>query len=266
MAAREKQSEIPGKVMDLLKTSRIGYLSVKSEKGDLYAYPVAFYFAGMQVYFMTPTSAAKLRFMRANPDVSFLVDNRDLTLGASGVMMQGRVKIFSIAKTVASILSVGPKMAKFSRKYPGMFTFYAKGRGLPDERKLYKYRLIRIEPTKVLYWLGYKFGRYSTAKGEKDDALARSSDEEKMEAFATLLRGADEEFPAGKAPALGDEWESEVDAAVEKGIISEEEHRAISSFRDFLRQAVEENKLGPQVTAGEKLLLKKWKKSSSVDA
>jgi hypothetical protein len=67
--------------------------------------------------------------MKANPDVSFLVDNHDLTLGASGVMMQGRVKVYSIAKTVASILSVGPKMAKFSKKYLGMFTFYAKGRG-----------------------------------------------------------------------------------------------------------------------------------------
>jgi nitroimidazol reductase NimA-like FMN-containing flavoprotein (pyridoxamine 5'-phosphate oxidase superfamily) len=50
--AREKQSEIPEKVLDVLETSRIGYLSVKSEKGDLYAYPVAFYFAGMQVYFI----------------------------------------------------------------------------------------------------------------------------------------------------------------------------------------------------------------------
>jgi hypothetical protein len=262
VAARERQSEIPEKVLDVLKTSRIGYLSVKSEKGDLYAYPVAFYFAGMQVYFMTPTSAAKLRFMRANPDVSFLVDNHDLTLGASGVMMQGRVKIYGIAKTVASILSVGPKMAKFSKKYPGMFTFYAKGRGLPDERKLYKYRLIRIEPTKVLYWVGYKFGRYSPAKGEKDDALARSSDEEKMEAFDTLLRGADEEFPTDQGPALGDEWASQVDEAVEKGMIYEEERRAMSTFRGFLRQAVEENKLGPQVTVGEKRLLKRWKSSS----
>jgi hypothetical protein len=81
-----------------------------------------------------------------------------------------------------------------------------------------------------------------------------------MEAFATLLSGADEEFPAGEAPALGDEWESEVDA-VEKGMISEEERRAISPFRGFLWQAVDENKLGPQVTVGEKRLLKKWKSS-----
>ena len=76
---------------------------------------------------MTPISAAKLRFMRANPDVSFLVDNKGLTLGAVGAMVQGQAKIYSIAKTVTSILSVGPNMAKYATKYPSQFTFYARG-------------------------------------------------------------------------------------------------------------------------------------------
>ncbi len=38
--------------------------------------------------------------------------------------------------------------------------FYVRGKGLPDERKIYNYRLIRIDPTKIIYWLGYAFGRY----------------------------------------------------------------------------------------------------------
>lgn len=261
VAAREK-SEIPDEVLEVLKTQKIGYLSVKSEKGDLYTYPVAFLFSGKQVYTMTPISAAKLRFMRANPDVSFLVDNKGLTLDAVGAMVQGRAKVYSIAKTVTSILSIGPNMAKYAKKYPSQFTFYARGKYLPDERKLYKYRFIRIEPTKILYWVGYEFGRYK-GKADKENALAHASDDERMEAFATLLKGADEEFAAGEVPPPGGEWSSKVDEAVENGMISEEERQAMGSFRGFLRQATEQSKVGPKVTSDEKSLLKKWKSSSS---
>ncbi len=258
MAVRE-ESKIPGEVLDVLKTTKIGYLSVRSEKGDLYTYPVAFLFSGNQVYTMTPISAAKLRFMRANPDVSFLVDNKGLTLGAVGAMVQGKAKVYSIAKTVTSILSIGPNMAKYAVKYPDQFTFYARGKYLPDERKLYKYRFIRIQPTKILYWVGYKFGRYSGGKTPKKDALSGASDDEKMDAFASLMRGADEEFPAGEAPPQSAEWTSKADEAVEKGIISGEEREAMGSFRGFLRQAAEESKVGAKVTSDEKRLLKKWK-------
>ena len=144
-SSKEPQREVPEQILEILKTSQIGYLAVTSPKGDLYSYPVAFYFSGFKVYFMTPISAAKLRFIKANPVVSFLVDNHLLTKGAAGAMLQGRAKVFSIGKTIMSVLSVGPKMAKFAQEYPGMFTFYASGKDLPDERKLYKYRLIRID-------------------------------------------------------------------------------------------------------------------------
>ncbi len=257
VAAREK-NEIPGEVLDVLKTAKIGYLSVKSEKGDLYTYPVAFLFSGNQVYTMTPISAAKLKFMRANPDVSFLVDNKGLTLGAVGAMIQGRAKIYSITKTVTSILSVGPNMAKYAKKYPSQFTFYARGKYLPDERKLYKYRFIRIEPTKILYWVGYVFGRYK-GKPEKGGGLASASDDEKMDAFASLLQVADEEFAAGEVAPPPEEWADRVDEAVQKGIITEEERSAMGSFRGFLRKAADESKVGAKVTGDEKRLLKKWK-------
>ena len=260
MSHAEKQ-EIPKDVLDVLKTSKIGYLSVRSEKGDLYSYPVAFLFSGMQLYTMTPVSAAKLKFMRANPSVSFLVDNKGLTLNAIGAMVQGKAKIFSITKTITSILSVGPNMAKYAKKYPDQFFFYARGKYLPDERKLYKYRFIRIEPTKILYWVGYDFGKYAPGKGKKAaGGLERASDDEKMEAFSELLKGADTEFGAEESPALGDDFASRVDDAAEKGVITQEEREAIGSFRSFLRKAAGESATGPGVSKTEKSLLEKWKK------
>jgi hypothetical protein len=261
MPSKEQQTEIPETVLDLLKTSGIGYLSVTSSKGELYSYPVAFYFSGLRIYFMTPISAAKLKFIRGNPTVSFLVDNHLLTKGAAGVMIQGKAKVFSIAKTVVSILSVGPKMASFAKKYPGMFTFYASGKELPDERKLYKYRLIRLEPSKILYWIGYKFGKYFP-KEVSEDPLSGSSDETKMETFAELLKTADEELPVREVEQSA-EWAENLDAAEKEGVISGDELKVINSYRSFLRGAVASNQGERAVSESEKKLLGKWKKASS---
>lgn len=260
-----KTDGLPEEVLELLKTSTIGYLSVRSPKGDLYSYPVAFYFADNNVYFMTPISAAKLRFIRANPEVSFLVDNHLVTKEALGAMMQGNAKVFSIAKTVLSILSVGPKMIKFAQKYPGMFTFYAKGKELPDERKLYKYRLIKIAPSKIVFWKGYNFGKLPIKSKAGSDPLSVSPDEEKMAAFAHLLKGADttdeELTPEALEPARPPEWAGGLETAVSEGTLSEQERSAIESFRSFLRLSAGGNAPGPGVSADEKKLLKKWKGS-----
>ena len=132
---------IPPEVTDVLKTANIGYLTTISRKGELYSYPVAFYFSNLRVYFVTPVSAAKYKMIRENPRVSLIVDNKQLTTNACGAMIQGRARTFSITRTLLSILSLGPNVAGFSKKYPGMLGFYAKGKGLPEERKLYKYRI-----------------------------------------------------------------------------------------------------------------------------
>ncbi len=255
----QKQADIPEPIMDVLKNSGIGYLSVTSSKGDLYSYPVAFYFSGLKVYFMTPISAAKLKFIRGNPSVSFLVDNHLLTKGACGAMIQGKAKVFSITKTVLSILSVGPKMASFAKKYPGMFTFYASGKELPDERKLYKYRLIRVDPTKIMYWTGYNFGKYFP-KGAVDDPLSKSSDETKMDAFAELLKSADEELPPREVEQSQD-WVDNLGSAEKEGVITRDEVNVFNSYRSFLRDAVSKNQGEQGISESEKKLLGKWKKS-----
>lgn len=267
MGNQDNGSEaLPEDVVNVLKSSPIGYLSVSSKKGELFSYPVAFYFSGLKVYFMTPISAAKLRFIRANPTVSFLVDNHLLTKGACGAMIQGKARVFSIAKTVVNILSVGPKMAHFARKYPGMFSFYASGKELPDERKLYKYRLVRIDPSKVLYWQGYRFARFAPKEreGEDDalaveqDPLALTADDEKMDTLAKLLTSADEELqpiPTNE----NREWLENLELAAKQNEISDEERSVFDSYRSFLRKVAALNVVGPRVSSEERDLLDKWK-------
>ena len=263
----EKQHpEIPDQVLDLLNSARIGYLSVTSSKGELFTYPVAFFFSDFKVYFMTPVSAAKLKFIRSNPTVSFLVDNHTLTTDSCGAMFQGKARVFSIAKTVLSILSIGPKIAKFASKYPGMFTFYAKGKEIPDERKLYRYRLIRIDPTKIVYWRGYKFDRYFPSELpsiSRDDPLSKSSDETKLETIAQLMQSSDEDLTMPTELQQSQEWIDNLHEAAKNGIISTEEHYVIDSYRNFLRTAAATSKLGPTVTEEERKFLNRWKANKS---
>ena len=238
-------------MVEVLKTTPLGYLSVTSKKGDLYSYPVAFHYSDLKIYLMTPISSAKMKFIKANPNVSFIVDNRKITTSACGAMVQGKAKVFSIAKLVTSIISMGPEIARLAKKYPGMFTFYVKGKELPAERKFYKYRIIRIDPSKIVYWTGYAFGRYvpEKPKGKKIAPSLDLKDESKIDGIAGLVESADEEPEMDQLP-MEEDWLGGLKAAVLSGILSEDERRIISSYK-----APPSGKVSDE----EKSLLKRWK-------
>ncbi|MBO0887884.1 pyridoxamine 5'-phosphate oxidase family protein [Candidatus Bathyarchaeota archaeon] len=246
---------VPQQVTDLLESASIGYLTTISKKGELYSYPVAFYYSDLRVYFVTPISAAKYRMIKENPTVSLIVDNRQLTTNACGAMIQGRARTFSITRTLVSILSLGPKVAGFSKKYPGMLSFYAKGKGLPDERKLYKYRIIQINPTKILYWIGYSFGRYLPKKDKTIPARLRFRKETKdASALAQLLATADDEPSPADSPVDHD-WLAKLGDQVSTGSLTQDERSLLDSYKT---QVTSPSKL----TSDEKHLLQKWKKKA----
>lgn len=244
-------SQLPPEVLDVLKTNPIGYLTTISKKGDLYSYPVAFYYSELRAYFVTPVSAAKYKMIRENPIVSLIVDNRQLTTSACGAMIQGRARIFSITRTILSILSVGPKVAGFSKKYPGMLGFYAKGKDLPDERKLYKYRIIQLDPTKILYWVGYSFGRYLPKKQQKlKTKLGLGKNQDDSEGLSQLFQSAEQE---PMQDSVDHEWLARLSDAVSSGELTEEEHIILDKY------SVMDDSRQSKVTPEEKRLLNKWK-------
>ncbi len=263
-------SILPERVADVLKSTQIGYLSVTSKKGELYSYPVAFHYSDYKIYFLTPIGSAKMKFLRGNPNISFIVDNRKITStadikAACGAMFQGKARIFSFARMVTSLISMGP-MGQLPKKYPGMFSFYLKGKGLPEERKFHKYRLIRIDPSKIVFWVGYEFGRYIPEKSKAGKTSASNSLEEikkdpsKIEGISELVESADEELEMDQIPASED-WLAELKSAVSNGLLSEDEMRVIG----MKPLGVAGNVKPGELSAGEKSLLKKWKASKSND-
>jgi hypothetical protein len=258
--ANTQSSPVPEQVLDVLKTNRIGYLSVISKKGELYSYPVAFHYSGDKVYFVTPVGAAKFKIIKANPTVSFIVDNGKVTTEACGAMIQGKARIFTFGRTLLSILSVGPKIAGFSKKYPGMLTFYARGKELPDERKLYKYRLIRIEPSKVIFWTGYNFGRFISKKEDKplEDSFNLTSDEAGVEVAAKLLQPSESVVPGAQGFSNHD-WLAALDTNVSEGVLSPDEREIIRSYRSPTSPQRSDDRRTASVTDAERGLLRKSK-------
>lgn len=252
----ESSPSLPEKVTEVLNTTSIGYLTTISTKSELYTYPMAFYYSNGRVFFVTPGSTAKCKMIRANPTVSMIVDNRELTTNACGAMIQGRARIFSVTRTILSILSVGPRVAGFSKKYPGMLSFYARGKGLPDERKLYKYRLVQIDPVKIVYWVGYEFGRYipRTEMG-RVRRLGLGGDKRDAEAMALLLGSADEEEGiAGPLSSQEDhDWIVRLSETASNALLSADEKALIASFRASLTST------GPRISDQERRLLSRWK-------
>ena len=255
-----QSSPVPEQVLDVLRTNTIGYLSVISKRGELYSYPVAFHYSANKVYFVTPVSAAKFKIIKANPTVSFIVDNGKVTTEACGAMIQGKARIFTIGRTLLSILSVGPKIAGFSKKYPGMLTFYARGKELPDERKLYKYRLIRIEPSKLIFWTGYNFGRFISKKRDEpiEDSLNLTSDEAGVELAARLLQPSENEIPSVQGFSNHD-WLAALDTNVSEGVLSSDERQIIRSYRRPTLLERSDHGTTASVTEAERRLLKKSK-------
>lgn len=170
--------ELPDTIRSFVSEKKIGYLSTITPKGHTATSPVAYYFDGKSIYFGTPKSSAKLKFLKKNPEVSFTVDNGKLMNEAIGILVQGKAEIFEPRKMIASFKSIIPTMIKFSKKYPELFKFYTGSMDeLPDDRKFYKYRLVRINPNRILHWVGYEFGRI-VSKGEREgDLLQKISDE-----------------------------------------------------------------------------------------
>lgn len=259
--ASSTSAPIPPTVLDVLKESRLGILSVSSKNGDIFSYPVAYYYDKGKIYMITPNGSAKMKMMKTNPKVSFLVDNKKVTLDCAGAMFQGRATVFSFAKLVASFVTRGT-MAQYSSKYPGYMSFYLKGKDLPPERKFYKYRLIRIDPTKIVYWVGYKFGKFVPEKKKGKEAsppILDRNDPARLEQIAGLYYSADEEPNVEDELPRSEDWLDELKTATKGGVMSDDERKLISSFR-----IPQENVIPPgKVTDSEKGMLKKWKASMS---
>ncbi|MFQ5887723.1 MAG: pyridoxamine 5'-phosphate oxidase family protein [Candidatus Hydrothermarchaeales archaeon] len=282
----KKSKELPGEVKDLLANSKVGHLSTVSPQGRISIVPVGFYFAGRDVFFGTPKESAKLKFLKKNPNVSMTVDNGLIMKEALGVLIQGKAEIFDVKDTFKRFKETIPTIAKFSKKYPELFTFYTTHMSdLPEDRKFYKYRMIRIVTEKMLYWSGYNWGRVFSKKEDYKPFLDATVKLDHGSFAKTAKRFMDivgsvgfshteygeqvveypQEIPEGDLLKQYDEaYAAALDQAMKDGKVTRDEEALLTTiknnyivYQDALEQALEDG----IITKDEHLMLKTVRRS-----
>jgi hypothetical protein len=163
--------QLPDNILEFIKEKKVGQLSVRTKRGVL-VHPIAYYCDGEGLVFGTPRSSAKLNLLKENPRVSFTVDNGKLMKEGMGITVVGKTETYGFKSLATSLRSAVSSMFGYVRKYPELLKFYIADMGeLPDDRKFYKYVFVRINPTRIVHWDGYNFGRITsrTKKKKKEE-------------------------------------------------------------------------------------------------
>lgn len=262
---------VPQELIDFAAQAQVGYITTTSPKGLTYTHPVAFHYNGKHVLFGTPKGSAKMRFIEANPQVTFTLDNGKLTKGACGFMMHGKAKVYDVKSMMTSFLSVAKPTWGFLKKYPNLFTFYTLNmKELPDERKFYKYRFICINPTSMVYWIGYNFNRVKFESGEDPFTIPEDTEEDnetlqELEGIFSSLKSLSK--PPPKDPLnLGsckDLFKELNNVALASGPLNGEEQGLLRSLRNSCYTDISKaSQPGGLVTNEERSILKLAKISS----
>ncbi len=159
--------QLPPRIHEFVKKQKVGHLSVRTKRGVL-VHPIAYNIQKKAMVFGTPRTAKKLDMLKKNPRVSFTVDNGKLMKEAVGITVLGRTETYGLDDLAKGAKQGLASMAGFMRKYPELVKYYVKDiRELPDANKFYKYVFVRVNPTSIVHWDGYEFGRITAQRKKK---------------------------------------------------------------------------------------------------
>jgi hypothetical protein len=156
--------QLPPRIWKFVRKQKVGHLSVRSKYGVL-VHPIAFAISKNHMVFGTPRTAKKLELLKTNSRISFTCDNGELMKKAIGVTVIGRAETYGFNDIKKGFTQGLLSMAEFMKKYPELIKYYVKDfKELPDANKFYKYVFVRVNPTRIVHWDGYEFGRISKKK------------------------------------------------------------------------------------------------------
>ena len=178
-------NQLPKSIWKFVQKARVGHLSVRSKYGVL-VHPIAFSIQKDHMVFGTPRTAKKLELLKNNSRISFTCDNGELMKKAVGVTVLGRAETYGLDDLKKGFSQGLLSMAGFMKKYPELVKYYVRDfTELPDANKFWKYVFIRVNPTRIVHWDGYEFGRISGKKkkgkkGKQEEEGLRLEDDPVM--------------------------------------------------------------------------------------
>ena len=156
-----KIGSIPGfptEIIWLLNESKFGYVGTSDKEMRPHLTPVIFVFVGHTIYFVISKISKKLRNIRENDKIAFLVDMRDPNnlYNNRAVLFTGKVKVYNPPNAIFNIYPLLKVRNKFYKKYPKYMRKYK-----TEEEKLpHAWRttlfvsrmLVKLEVEKIVYW------------------------------------------------------------------------------------------------------------------
>lgn len=145
-------------ILTLLQNGKFAYVGTSDRKGQPHVTPVIFVFDGKKPYFVTSKIAKKIRNLRENPRVAFLVDVRDPSrlLSNRAVLIMGKARIFFFAGAIIGLVTMLRVRRLFHRKYPQYMKRYRDEEiRLPQAWKTTMFAsrmLVRVDVERLVYW------------------------------------------------------------------------------------------------------------------
>jgi nitroimidazol reductase NimA-like FMN-containing flavoprotein (pyridoxamine 5'-phosphate oxidase superfamily) len=150
---------LPPDIYNLVKESSFAYVGT-SLKGVTHITPVVYVFDGQRIFFNTSKEAKKLKVMRKNNKVAFLIDKRDLSniYENKAVLFTGKVKIYGLLDIPLRLIQMLRTLRLFITKYPEYTRKYSTSE-LPKAWQLTPIIariLVEVKPARIIYWRGAK--------------------------------------------------------------------------------------------------------------
>lgn len=148
----------PQEIIWLVTEGRFGYVGTSDKEMAPHLTPVIFVFDGHRIFFVVSKISRKLRNMRENDRISFLVDMRDPNnlYNNRAVLFTGRAKVYGLFDAVVNAFRLLKVRSIFREKYPEYVHKYkTEGKLLPLAWRttLFVSRIIvGIEVEQMIYW------------------------------------------------------------------------------------------------------------------
>jgi nitroimidazol reductase NimA-like FMN-containing flavoprotein (pyridoxamine 5'-phosphate oxidase superfamily) len=150
---------LPPDIYNLVNESTFAYVGT-SLKGVTHVTPLVYVFDGQRIFFNTSKEAKKLKMMRKNNKIAFLIDKRDMSniYENKAVLFTGEVKIFGLLDIPFHFIQMLLARQLFLKKYPEYTRKYATSE-LPKAWQLTPIIariLVEVKPSRIIYWRGAK--------------------------------------------------------------------------------------------------------------
>ncbi len=150
---------LPPDIYNLVMESSFAYIG-NALHGTTHVTPVVYIFDGQRIFFNTSKESKKLKILRKNSKVAFLIDTRDMSniYENKAVLFTGEAKIYGLSDIPLRFFQMLGARSLFLKKYPEYTKKYATSE-LPKAWQLTPIIariLVEIKPVRIIYWRGAK--------------------------------------------------------------------------------------------------------------